>query len=142
MCLFAKQELPLIAKEPIKAFKVLIRDFENRLLSPYHEYDYTEYVINHCVITDVIPKAYYPAGTSDILYLDMKVVNKGLHLCISKDKATELAINLDGVMFECNIPAGSYYFTNDNETEICTNQFQFIKEIDIELEDLIKQLKK
>lgn len=132
MCLYTKQKQPLIAKGSLKAFKVLIRGSEDRLLSPYQEYDYTEYVNSHCIVTDVIPKADYPTGDPIAFYLgDARVVNRGLHLFITKDRAIEYAIGLDGVLFECRIPVGSYYFTDDNETVICTNQFWFIKEIDI-----------
>lgn len=128
MCLYTKQKEPLIAKEPIKAFKILIRDSENKLLSPYRDYDYTECVNSHCTIIDAIPKAEY----NPIYYLgDSRVVNRGLHLYINKIKAIDLAIGLDGVLFECRIPVDSYYFLSEDETEICANQFQFIKEIDI-----------
>lgn len=129
MCLYTKQKEPLGAKEPIKAFKVLIHTSEDRFLSPFKGFDYTEYVNSHCIVKGTIPKVEHPADNIVVYCFDLGVVNRGLHLFISEDKATELAMVLNnGVVLECNIPVGSRYFLSEGETEICTNQFRFIKD--------------
>lgn len=128
MCLYTKQKEPLIAKEPIKAFKVLY-NFENKFLSAFRDFDYTEYVNNHCIVKDIIPKAEHSDSNLVIACFDLVIVNRGLHLFINKNKAIETAKwHTAGVVFECDIPVGSHYFLSEGETEICTNQFQFIKE--------------
>lgn len=132
MCLYTKQKEPLIAKKPIKAFKVLIRNFKGGFFSPFQDYDYTEYVNDHCIVEDIIPKVEPPHYNINITILSaaIRVVHRGLHLFINKDKAIETASQYGaaGVIFECEIPVGSYYFLSEGETEICTNQFRFIKE--------------
>lgn len=129
MCLYTKQKEPLIAEKPIKAFKVLY-NFGDKFLSAFQDYDYTEYVNSHCLVKDTIPKAEHPSLNLVIACFDLEVVNRGLHLYINKAKAIAAAKWCTaGVVFECDIPIGSYYFLNDGETEICTNQFRFIKEI-------------
>lgn len=132
MCLYTKQKEPLIAEKPIKAFKVLIHNFEDKFLSPFQDFDYTEYVNSHCIIKDITSKVEYPNHNFVIVCSDLGAVkiNRGLRLFIDKNIAIEIAKSYTaGVVFECDIPVGSYYFLNDGETEICTNQFRFIKEI-------------
>lgn len=60
----------------------------------------------------------------------LKKVNEGFHLFTREYEASYVSEKFEtGVIFECEIPIGSYYFMEDGRTQICTNQFRFIKEI-------------
>lgn len=131
MCLWTKQIKPLIAEEPIIAYKVLINTIDNKFISPYQEYDYTKYINSNEIIKDVIPKAINP-NVCEVLedIMKLKKVYKGIHLFTKIETSFYFAKCFrSSVIFKCEIPINSYYFMNSSETEICTNQFKFIKEI-------------
>lgn len=131
MCLWTKQTKPLIAKKPIIAFKVLISTFDGKFISPYQEYDYTKYISSNEIVKDVIPKAIAPSKV-DIFeaLIGLKKVNEGIHLFMnSSDAFLMTRCFRGGTVFECEIPEGSHYFLDNNEYEICTNQFKFMNEL-------------
>lgn len=132
MCLWTKQTKPLVAEEPIIAYKLLIHTINNKFISPYQVYDYTEYINNNEIVKDAIPRAIKPNNVGELLedIMGLKKVCEGIHLFAKADEAFILAKCLrSGVIFKCEIPIGSCYFINNNKTEICTNQFKFIKEL-------------
>lgn len=128
MCLWTEQVKPLITEEPIIAYKLLIHTIDNKFISPYQEYDYTKYVSSNEIVKVAIPRAIKPGVSEALEYLmGLRKVYEGIHLFTKKDDAFFLAKCFRaGVIFKCEIPAGSHYFMGSNKTEICTNQFKFI----------------
>lgn len=125
---------PLTNNEPIKAYKVLIKSPSIKVcncvpylvfmkyISPIMEFDYTNYVHSHNVIS----------GPTPITFSGF--VSEGFHLFLDLEFAELTVKNYiigKGVIFECEIPVNSQFFMNPGKTEICTNQFRFIKEIKI-----------
>lgn len=135
MCLFTNQIKPLINSKPIKAYKVIaiapnknffwgtIMGFVKYRAPFYKGFDYTKFIHFHRTVSGPIPKA---IGN---------VVNQGFHLCLDIEVAEYMKRCYDvyncWVIFECEIPIGSKYFVNDDNTEICTNQFKFKKKLKI-----------
>lgn len=124
MCLFTVQSKPLIAKEPIKCYKALISHYtSNKYLSPIQKFNYTQFIKKNLLVKGKIPKI---EDEIELLLRGIGRVNRGFHLYT---RYPETLYYGNGIIFECEIPVGSYYFTNPYGTEICTNQFRFIKEI-------------
>lgn len=122
MCLFTVQSKPLIAKEPIRAYKILIAHSAS-YISSIQKFNYTQFIKKNLLVKDKIPKI---ENEIELILRGIGRVNRGFHLYT---RCPETLYYGNGIIFECEIPVGSYYFTNPYGTEICTNQFRFIKEI-------------
>lgn len=101
MCLWTKQIKPLVAEEPIIAYKLLIHTINNKFISPYQEYDYTEYINNNEIVKDAIPRAIKPNNVGEILedIMGLKKVCEGIHLFAKKMKHSFQLNVLDLVLY-------------------------------------------
>lgn len=129
MCLRTQSSEVHCCIKSIKAYKVLLLTEDEMYVSPYKCYDYTRYVKDNTLVKDCIPQPIFECSSCSY------VVNEGLHLCSDLHSAmTEMWIaegsyGNNAVVFECEIPPGSVYIRG--EEDICTNQFRFIKEINM-----------
>lgn len=135
MCLTTHQKYPIKNDKPIKAYKVVAttpnKNFFGVLLwgpirykAPFYSiFDYTRFIRFHHTVSGPIPEAI------------ANVVNQGFHLYLDIEAAKYVIKHYDfysrWVIFECEIPTGSKYFVSDDNAEICTNRFKFIKELKI-----------
>ena len=134
MCLTTYQKQPKTNNKPIKAYKVIATSPNNSFWSiimgsikykaPFYSiFDYTRFIRFHHTVSGPIPEAIANA------------VNQGFHLYLDIEAAKYIITHYDiyrrWVIFECEIPTGSKYFVSDDNAEICTNRFKFIKELKI-----------
>lgn len=133
MCLITHQKYPIENGKPIKAYKVVAttpnKNFFGVLLwgpirykAPFYSiFEYTKFIRFHHTVSGLVPKAIVNA------------VNQGFHLYLDIESAKYTIKHYDiynrWVIFECEIPIGSKCFVNDDNTEICTNQFRFIRKV-------------
>lgn len=126
MCLWTKMEKPIKAETPIKAYKVLLL-LGDAYFSPVQYYEYTSYLNGFLLVKDVVPEIEYK---EELYILGVGRINRGLHLFANLEDAKLVASRCPNrLVFECEIPEGSYYFLNKDNNEICTNQFRFIREV-------------
>lgn len=141
MCLITKQTKPLIAKNSITAYKI-IQIIGDEYISPYMCYNYTKFIKEHKMVQDVIPIVEHKNIYGEQMSRYVRI-NKGLHLFLSKDFAKyTMKLRYPGkyILFKCRIPKDSYYFTSKNNVYICTNQFEFIEEVDKETRDIFEDI--
>lgn len=122
MCLWTEQVKPLIAEEPIIAYKLLIHTIDNKFISPYQEFDYTKYVSSNEIIKVAIPRAIKPGVSEALEYLmGLKKVYEGIHLFTKKDDAFFLAKCFRaGVIFKCEIQ-----YIRDNSNTVLSTGTEF-----------------
>lgn len=135
MCLTTHQKQPKTNNKPIKAYKVVAttpnKNFFGVLLwgpikytAPFYSiFDYTRFIRFHHTVSGPVPEAI------------VNTVYQGFHLYLDIESAEYIIKHFDvynrWVIFECEIPIGSKYFVSDDNTEICTNRFKFIKKLKI-----------
>lgn len=143
MCLWTRQIEPLVAKESIIAYKILLLK-DDDYLSPVMYYNYSEFIKEHKIVRDIIPSVNFTNIFGEVT--DLGKIHKGLHLYLNKDYAEYVLKQYKQnyfdkfILFKCEIPKGSYYFIGKAKLDICTNQFEFIEEVDKETRDIFEDI--
>ena len=135
MCLITHQKYPVANGKPIKAYKVVAatpnKNFFRSIImgsvkyiAPFYSvFEYTKFIRFHRTVSGPVPE------------VAQNMVNQGFHLYLDIESAKYMAgrynIYDSWVIFECEIPIGSKCFVNDDNTEICTNRFKFIRKLKI-----------